>query len=262
MSLFSRLASVVGDTWATTRAVAVWPWPAVIVGVPRGEMLWTDYRAFCRKLLPGDFLLLRSKPFFGSNAAIPGAAKHLAVYIGAVEGVQNTEEHTVESVKPLGLDYAPKLHESRNVFPRVCVHAISEGVVCQDLGAVLMHADFALAVRPWGRRGEQETIVSTAVAQLGKPYDFNFNQRDQSAFFCTELGLHCCLRAAIIPPLSVKLRTRLFRARADVVIADYFAKFPSVCCSQSCLDRGFTRQSPLGAAFENAVLEAWAERVR
>lgn len=260
MSLWASIAGTVGDTWADWSSVAVWPWPAVVVGMRHGEMLWSDYRAFTRLLKPGDFLLTRSAPFFGSNAAIPGSFKHLAVYVGAVKGQQNSQTHFIENASALGVEHQTAIQPPRGVYQRCCVHAISEGVVCQDFGEVLMHADYALAVRPWGRKSEQEIIVKAAAEQIGKPYDFAFKENNIDAFYCTELGLHCCRRAAIIEPLLVPLRLRLFRRKIPVALADYFTKYHPVCCSESCLDRGFQRKSQLGGAFEQSILNAWAAR--
>ena len=178
MSMWSWILTKIGDTWVDPTSLAIWPWPATVVGVRHGSMLWSDYRAFNRLLKPGDFLLTQSAPFIGSNAGIPGAFKHLAVYVGATEGKQNSKTHFIENASSLGIEYQTKIYSPRNVYQRCCVHAISEGVVCQDFGEALMRSDYALAVRPWKSRAEQIIVIESAIRQLGKPYDFEFCEQN------------------------------------------------------------------------------------
>lgn len=262
MKLWNWLATKVGDLWITWQALAVWPYPAVIVGVPHGEMLWEDYRSFTRLLKPGDFLLTRSKPFAGSNAAIPGAFKHLMVYTGSINGDFNRKTHFIENARSLGLETARIEAVARNIHARTVTHAISEGVVCQDLGEALMHVDYALAVRPWGCPSEQSAIVRYALDSVGKPYDFGFDAGTDKALYCTELGLHCLKRAAIIEPQAVKLRVSPWPwvAKKDVVLADWYIKYPVVTASESCLDPRFQNKSELGGAFQSAIADAWTKR--
>jgi hypothetical protein len=257
MSLWSKVATMVGDTWASRHMVALWPWPAVVVGSQHGKMMWSDYRAFSKMLTPGDFLLLRSKPYFGSNAAIPGAMKHLAVYVGPVEGRENIESHFIEEPGVVVGNHPHRM----SIHERAVVHAISEGVVCEDLAAPLMHADYCIAVRPWKTESERTIIIKDALAHVGCPYDFKFNQASDEEVFCTELGLWACRAAAVIEPESSLIRTSLFGRKAKVALADNFVvRFTPVCCSRSCLDSEFQMESIAGAILSERVMAAWRAR--
>lgn len=257
MSLFGKIASAAGDTWANFHAVAIWPWPAVVIGLSHGSFSWFDYRNFCRLLQPGDIIITRSNPFFLSNNAIPGAFKHAAVYTGHVAGRLNTDTHNIETPTYLGVDQPHTGRPQRNIFERTVCHAISEGVVCQDVGDLLFHADCAMAVRPWTTTQEQQEIVSEAIRVVGRPYDFKFDQKNMDAVFCTELAAHCVEKAKIDPPQTVKIRAALFKPKMDVTLADYFTRYTPVVCSESCLDPAFQKRSSLGAVMRSSVLEAW-----
>lgn len=259
MSLWSWFATKVGDTTLNWNALSLWPWPSIVVGARRRFTTWQDYRAFTRLLKPGDFLLEQQAPYIGSNTAINGSLKHLAVYVGAVKGDYNAETGFIENPKyygPVNVDKCP-----RDVFPRCIIHAISEGVVCADVGELLMESDYVVAVRPWTHESERAIILDTAFKHHGKPYDFAFDQTDDKRIFCTELGLHCVRKAAIIEPLSIKKRMGLFKKPVNVVVADYFTRYPVVCVSESCLDPAFQRQSPLGGAFQSAMKMGWQARI-
>lgn len=264
MSAWAWLASTLGDTWWSGRMLALWPWPAVIVGSPHSKMLWSDYRAFTRLLQPGDMFMTQSKPFFASNAGISGSSlKHLVVYVGAVAGVEDRETGFIEDAKWLGADYLHTGSPQRNVHERCVCEAISEGVVCRDMGAALMHSDYAVAVRPWGRTSEQAILVETALANVGKPYGFDFDESVPESIHCTELGVLCLKKAAIIEPLTTRKWVGFTAGRLDVTLADSFVtKYPVVCCSESCLDPRFQAQSALGAQFADRVAVAWSERGR
>lgn len=256
MSLWSWLATKVGDTWASSHMLALWPWPAVVVGNPHSRMLWSDYRAFSKLLQPADFIIMRSKPYLGSNAAIPGATKHLAVYLGPVAGEENTETNFIENPSLILGEHEPSMENHE----RCVIHAISEGVKVQDMGFVLMHADYAVAVRAWRNKAEQSEILLAAMGELDKPYDFNFDQTTDKAIFCTELGLICCSRAGIHPPDPSRIRVKPFGPLVGVALADNFARFPAVCASRSCLDSDFQAQSHMNTVFTGAVMKGWKNR--
>jgi len=257
VSLFGRIASTAGDTWISFRSVAIWPYPSVVIGISHCEFTWFDYRNFSKLLLPGDIIITRSNPFFLSNNAIPGAFKHAAVYTGHVAGDLSRETHFIERPCYVGVDNKHTGKPQRNIFERTVCHAVSEGVVCQDVGELLFHADCAMAVRPWTKIEEQQKIVGEAIRNVGKPYDFGFDQTNIDAIFCTELAAHCIEESGIQPPSSIKKRVKLFKPKMDVTLADYFIKYPPVCCSESCLDSSFQTKSDLGAAMRTAILDAW-----
>ena len=258
MSFQAVLASIAGDAWRSWRTLALWPWPAVCIGYPKAKFTWIDYRRFCRALQPGDLLLMTAERYFLSNRGISGTAlKHLAVYTGSVAGEQD-EEGFIRGVISVGGKAPLARLEGKTVHDRTVVHSVSEGVVCQDLGDVLFHEDYVVAVRPWISEQERKTIVSESVQQLGKSYNFDFTQDGPPELYCTELGEFCCVRAGVIPPERVKMNVNwkglfipLGRYKAYVSVADRFAlHFPIVAMSKHVDNRNFWGKS------------CWAEDLR
>jgi hypothetical protein len=239
------LAATLGDVWRSWSMLAVWPYPAVVYGKPGVRFSWDDYRCFTRLLKPGDFLLSRSAPYFFSNRGIPGAFKHLAVYTGAVEGRLSLEGEEPEIIKAhsLGVERVPLAVPPPGVYERTVTHAISEGVLCQDLGSVLFKEDYVCAVRPWKTADQQKLIVENALKQVGKQYNFDFKPVGHKRLYCTELGKFCAERAGLELPgetlvvtsaLGIVLPIRRFKTPAP--LADNIAvKYPMVCCSESCI---------------------------
>ena len=271
MNLWERLLNTAGDVWASRRLVALWPWPAVVLGRPRCKFTWRDYRNFTARLEPGDFILTKSSPYFLSNAGIKGTTfKHLAVYVGSVTGDLNKKTSFIENPKYLNLrnvhhDVLPTL----NAHQRCVVHAISEGVVCQDLGELLFHSDYAIVVRPVGsvislclrRRGlkTKQRVVDTALKHIARPYDFYFDQGDMSSVFCTELGRHICLEVFGNAPRNVNKFTSFIdwvhRKGHPVTLADSFLCYTAVCCSESCFEDGFGADSDEVTFVKSAIKE-------
>lgn len=242
MSLQSGIAKFGGDLWSSWRSVAFWPWPAVVFGYPRSLMSWQDYRRIAQALEPGDIVLTRSAPFFGSNSAIPGAFKHAAVAVGRVTGKAEKMGNAHYIIRP-----------TRSIDDSGCravVHAISEGVCAQDLGELLFHADYAIAVRPWKTKEQQDAIVNGALLHVGKEYDFEFNAKTDAALFCTELAAVCLHAASIAPPPMDKVATSikakllpLERYKGLAYLADRFLQYDSVAASDACYEPGFASLS-------------------
>lgn len=240
----AALAGIAGDVWRSWRMAALWPYPAVVYGKPRVKFNWNDYRLLSSIIEPGDIILTRAAPFFFSNRAIPGAFKHVAVYTGAVRGelLMNGCPQIIRAAS-MGLGYRRTGRPEAGVYEKTLTHAISEGVVCQDLGHVMFEEDYVAVVRPWLDAQQQEIIVSTALAQLGKEYDFGFEADDTDAFFCSELGDYCCRRAACTPPGRTAVPTCVgsillpwLWPKVAVPLADNFAAdVPMVFSSVACV---------------------------
>lgn len=272
MSLQAKLATVGGDMWRSWRCVSLWPWPAVVYGFPHSRLTADDYRLFTTHLLPGDMLLSKAEPYFLSNRGIKATVfKHLAVYTGSVEGVRDTEDRRfITSVKSLGIHRRHKGIAGKGTFERTIVHAISDGIVCQDLMDVFSHNDFVAAVRPWSDSGQQQVIVDSALAQLGLGYNFDFTPSGPREFYCTELGVYCCKRAAITPPEMIKINVDwkglvlpLDRFKADVTVADAFVRtFKVLCVSDSCKVRNFHKESAYSDELRVLLNEAIAPSTR
>lgn len=258
MSLQARLARICGDAWKSWKLLAVWPWPAVCIGYPDSKFTWTDYNYFRHVLRPGDMLVMTSEKYFLSNRGISGTAfKHLAVYTGSVQGDLG-EDDFIHSPKSLGLQHRDAIWYDPRVHGRTLTHAISDGVVCQDLGEVLFHEDYVAVVRPWKTAKEQMDIVSTALGQVGKEYNFDFTSAGPPALYCTELGEYCCIQAKIVPPPRIKLNVDwkgvlvpLDRYKAYASVADQFVlHFPLMAISKVVDNPAFVKTS------------AWAEDLR
>lgn len=232
--LWEQIATIAGNIWWSKELCAVWPYPAVILGTAHCKFTWTDYRRFTDNLCVGDMLLMTSAPYFGSNAAIPGAFKHLAVYTGEVEGVFDPEVRFIRPVKG-----EAKQAGKYQLFSRTVTHAVSEGVKVQDLGEVLFHADYVLAVRPTNATVKQEEIRKAALSLVDKPYDFFFNPDNKKAVFCTELGKYCLEQIRHPAPPTTMIKTSVFGKKHPVPLADNFCVYEPVVCSESCRDRNF-----------------------
>lgn len=264
MGLQSGLAALGGDLWVSARCVALWPWPATVIGAVHSKTGWDDQRLFEAILRPGDFILTRTNRYKASNRAIPGAYKHLAVYVGPVRGRLDRERHAIDKPKTLGLGHIPAAHPVADTHLHAVVHAISEGVVCQDLGELLLHADYAAAVRPWTTREQQVRILECALGSVGLGYNFDFKPSGPEALYCTELGVTCAREAGIsnLPAaerVAVSLAGVLLpldALRYPVTLADNFLCYPMVCCTVSSSEPRFQRYSRLSKILRKAISEA------
>jgi hypothetical protein len=247
----ATLAASGGDIWRSWRMLALWPYPAVILGVPSVHFTADDYRCFTRLLQPGDILLTRSEPFFISNYFIGKngtAFSHAGVYTGPVQGYRC--QNTGFIMKPKPIQRTNGWESSPGVFKRTVTHAISEGVVCQDLLEMLFHADWVAAVRPWANHGEGFMIQKVALDQVGLEYNFDFKPSGPPAMYCTELAAYCIEATGIPTPPKDWALTSLpgavlpfRRFKSLVTLADAFIRYPMVCCSVSCNNPRFTRRS-------------------
>jgi len=264
MGIQSALAKIGGDTWRSWHCFAAWPYPAVVYGAPHRRFTWDDYRCFTRHLRSGDIILTASDPYFLSNKAIAGTAfKHAAVYTGPVQGYRDKHTGFILKAKSLGVERGHTGIAFRGTFERTVTHAISEGIVVQDLGELLFHADQVCAVRPWRNDDERRVIVDTALSQVGLAYNFDFKPSGPKAFYCTELCGYALLEADIHPPGADRLVTSALGLllpldcfKSSVVLADAFVVYPIVCCSLTCNDPAFVRSSIRADMLRTALLRA------
>jgi len=243
MSLQSKLASIGGDMWRSWQAVAIFPYPATVIGWPKTLFTWDDYRCFTNLMKPGDMILTRSGPagwsggpnYFLSNKFIgPTSFKHLAVYTGSLDGYRGKD----------GYIHRPRLYGT--AFKRTIIHAVSDGVICQDVGELLFHSDYAVAIRPGKTRDEQYCIVQRAIQTVGLGYNFDFKPTGPKELYCTELGVKCLQSAYINEPETFDSRVSLnpFSKKFPVTLADSFINsFDVVCSSVSTDDRRFWKSS-------------------
>ena len=127
------------------------------------QLKGTLYREIRDLIQPGDIILRRYEGYL-SSYMIPGFWSHAGLYIG--DDGENPEQ---------------------------VVHAISEGVIQEDI-LNFMRTDHMLVLRLTPQEGNETAAseaVSKAKAIVGKPYDFGFDFKDANRFSCTELVAHC-----------------------------------------------------------------------
>lgn len=120
------------------------------------------YRKLIRRLQPGDIVIRRFEGYV-DKWFIPGFWNHAGIYIG-----------------------------DDNENPEQVVHAVSEGVVQEDI-LNFMRTDHMLVLRvAKDKSGKlRKDAVQKAKEIVGKPYDFGFDFEDTNRFSCTELVSYC-----------------------------------------------------------------------
>ncbi len=244
MNIRAKLGSIIGDMWASKKMFAIWPWPATIIGTKGGAgELFTamDYRFFTAILQPGDFILTRSKGFFGSNSAIPGSFKHLAVYVGSTRG--GSEDTYILKPRWMGVNRRHTGDGANTIHERTIVHAISEGVVAQDLYTLTKHIDYACIVRCSKNELDQRAICKAALNRVGVEYNFDFTPEGPPASYCTELGQHC-LKIACLPIVpTTKTIIGLFKSIELPLADDFIEGYGAEGCTVSAATPSFARLS-------------------
>jgi hypothetical protein len=157
---------------------------------------------FRQMLEPGDILLER-REWYASNVGIPGFWPHAALYIGSVDErrkyftepeVQNwvlAEGATDGNLETLLKRRYPKAYEKsitlqrEGHMPRV-VEAMEEGVSFTTLEHSAA-ADSLVILRPLLPKTAKARAVLRSFHYSGRPYDFNFDFRTDSALVCSEL---------------------------------------------------------------------------
>lgn len=153
-------------------------------------------------LRPGDILLQR-REWYLSNVGLPGFWCHAALYVGTPEerrryfddpgarewamaegGAGGDAEALIAAKCPEAhAKSAAPVEEDRP--PRV-LEAIRPGVVFTSLERSAK-ADSLAALRPRVPRREKARALLTAFRYAGRPYDFDFDFRTDSALVCSEL---------------------------------------------------------------------------
>lgn len=151
------------------------------------------------RLEPGDILFGRSE-WYLSNVGLPGFWPHAGLYLGTAE--QRRRHFDDPAVKAwcvtlgspdfeallqaqVGAAWTnsngrPGGHEIR------VIESISEGVSLTALEHMAGCDSFA-ALRPRLSKRDQAAAILRAFRYVGRPYDFNFDFRTDSAIVCTEL---------------------------------------------------------------------------
>lgn len=236
--IVSKVGTLLGDLH-TVKAVCI-P-PCFQIGEhKRIGHLANEYRIITRILHVGDILVSRSWGYL-SNSLIKGAFKHAMIYTGPVSGHRTLDGFIKE---PKMLPSNTSIYQTFS--PRTITHAISEGVVCQDLLEVMLHCDYLAIFRPSLMRSCLEDcgniIAHEALSKTGLPYDFGFNWRSHKSFCCTELVDHCVKAASIPVPEQCYARTPIKKRK--ITFADnYFSFFPLMYYTPQCGSLGFVSKA-------------------
>lgn len=116
------------------------------------------YREVEKLILPGDIIIRRFEGYV-DKWLIAGWWNHAGIYVGDIDG----KNHQI-------------------------VHAISDGVVVEDLVDFMRTDHMVVLVAPAELRDE---AIRRAILAMGSDYDFAFEFNDSLRFSCTELICHC-----------------------------------------------------------------------
>jgi hypothetical protein len=143
-------------------------------------------RKLTSRLEPGDIILARHE-WYLSNIGLPGFWPHGILYIGTPEERRayfgDEAETLLQSQEPAA--YAASAKPLHGATTRV-IEAISEGVVFNSMEHAA-DADSIVALRPGLSKREKAAAIRRAFHYAGRPYDFNFDFRTDSAIVCTQL---------------------------------------------------------------------------
>lgn len=155
--------------------------------------------ALKQRLQPGDILLCRSE-WYLSNVGLPGFWPHAALYLGTPAQRGRCFDDDPETRAWLQAEGAASFDELlRTRFPQAwtnavgtdqghevrVLEAISEGVSFSALEHTA-GCDSLAALRSRLSRRDQAAAILRAFQFAGRPYDFNFDFRTDSALVCTE----------------------------------------------------------------------------
>ncbi len=166
-SVQSGVAEYLGDTRIVSRA------PFITAA---------QIEAFEPRLQPGDILLER-RNWYLSNPFLPGFWPHAALYVGRLEDLKRLGIADHPAVQKHLADYLRAAPDGR---AKTVIEAVSEGVLLNSL-THSMQADYVAVLRPRVGQRQVATAIVRAFANLGKPYDFNFDFEDTAKLVCSQV---------------------------------------------------------------------------
>ena len=188
------------DTWfPVQKGVSNWAGDTRVYRPGKNLITAAQIEHFSKDLRPGDIMLER-REWYLTNIGIPGFWTHAAIYIGTPderaaffndasvqqllneEGAGSFEEILMREKKAYALSIA---EDSHGIRPRI-VEAIGEGV----LFTTIEHSadcDSIAVLRPLLPKYEIARAIIRSFRYSGRPYDFDFDFRTDSALVCTEL---------------------------------------------------------------------------
>lgn len=145
-------------------------------------------------LQPGDILLTR-REWHLTNLGIPGYWTHAALHIGSVEQMDQYFAGIAELDGKLPSQliserfpdvYAAMTQEDpTGSFPCV-IEALRPGVIVQSLQRSAT-ADSLAVLRPRVGKADRWQAIASALPHYGKPYNYQFDFRTESALVCSQL---------------------------------------------------------------------------
>jgi hypothetical protein len=152
---------------------------------------------------PGDIVLQRQE-WYMTNYGIPGFWSHAALYLGSYKqlidyaadpAVTDYYRQTDSSYSDFDTYMKNKYPDSWQLYkkgdaenqPFVYLEAIAKGVTFNTAEHSIGHCDYAAVFRPKLSRALIVKAVERAIAKHGKPYDYDFDFRKNSALVCSGL---------------------------------------------------------------------------
>jgi hypothetical protein len=145
-------------------------------------------------LIPGDIMLTR-REWHLTNLGIPGYWTHAALHIGSIEQMDryfvdlpNLKGHAPSAVIR---DRFPQVYaalsrrDDSGALPSV-IEAMRPGVIVQSLYDSVA-ADSLAVLRPDVTKSDRWQVVVAALSHFGKPYNYEFDFRTDSALVCSQL---------------------------------------------------------------------------
>jgi hypothetical protein len=183
----ARAAEWMGDTKVRRRGVSL---------VSREQA-----REAAGRMEPGDILLTR-REWYVSNVGLPGWWSHAALYVGTPEerrawasdqGVKawvRSEGRQDGDFEALLAERVPAARRASvaadDEGPRRVLEAVSEGVSFNPIEHAA-DCDSLAVLRPRVTRAGRAAALLRAFEYAGRPYDYDFDFRTDSALVCTEL---------------------------------------------------------------------------
>lgn len=192
------------DAWFPVQSgVAEWMGDTKVYRAQQHNLISAEQAAALpARLQPGDILLERHE-WYLSNVGLPGFWPHAVLYIGSPaeraryfdtpeihEWVRSQGEPSGDFEQLLARRFPQVQAESAKPLeqghPARVIEAVSEGVVFSSIEQN-GNADALAALRPRNSRLEKAQAVLRSFGYFGRPYDFNFDFRSDSALVCSEL---------------------------------------------------------------------------
>jgi hypothetical protein len=154
----------------------------------------SDLKPEQESLMPGDIMLTR-REWHLTNLGIPGYWTHAALHIGSVDQIDRyfADLSQLDGRAPSAViqDRFPKVYaalrheDDAGTTPSV-IEALRPGVIVQSLEASGA-ADSLAVLRPRVSKSDRWAAVLEALSHYGKPYNYQFDFRIDSALVCSQL---------------------------------------------------------------------------